>query len=274
MANPSTKNQIIGIVATTLFHIAILLILIFITFSSSPTEGEEGILVQVGTIDATAGNFTPQQPEVRPTPPQPEVEPTTTPEPEIDEPNINQELEETIALANKKKEEEERKRQEQEKLEAEKRKQEELKRKTEQAQNLVANAFSNTGKPDDSNGTTTTKPQAGDQGSVDGNASQGATSGVGGYGEYDLGGRSISGALPRPSYDTSNDFGTIVIAITVNPAGKVINALATLKGSEGTAYYNPKLRASAEQAAKNAVFKQSNEAGNQSGTIIYHFRQK
>ena len=49
----------------------------------------------------------------------------------------------------------------------------------------------------------------------------GAKSGVGGYGTFNLGGRSIGeGGLPRPVYNVQEE-GRVVVSITVNPAGHV-----------------------------------------------------
>lgn len=56
----------------------------------------------------------------------------------------------------------------------------------------------------------------------DGNSSTGAKTGVGGYGTFNLGGRSIGeGGLPRPAYNVQEE-GRVVVSITVNPAGQVI----------------------------------------------------
>ena len=60
------------------------------------------------------------------------------------------------------------------------------------------------------------------QGSPTGNAPSGATSGTGGYGSFNLGGRSLGeGGLPRPVYNVQDE-GRVVVTITVNPAGHVI----------------------------------------------------
>ena len=96
---------------------------------------------------------------------------------------------------------------------------------------------------------------------------------MGGYGGYNLGGRGLVGSLPYPEYDNSNDAGIIAISITVDPQGKVISAIATVNGSKGTAFSNPKLRASAEAAARKSRFERSTGSSNQIGVIIYIFKQ-
>ena len=62
------------------------------------------------------------------------------------------------------------------------------------------------------------------KGSPFGNSDHGANEGVGGYGSFNLNGRSIgAGGLPRPAY-TIQEEGRIVINITVDPKGNVIFA--------------------------------------------------
>ena len=162
--------------------------------------------------------------------------------------------------------------------EEKKRKKEEKKDKTiqenkkdERIANQVKNAFgkgvSNDGSRGDSD------EGSGTQGNPFGNSSTGEITGVGGYGGYNLGGRGLVGSLPYPEYDNSNDAGIIAISITVDPQGKVISAIATVNGSKGTAFSNPKLRASAEAAARKSLFERSTGSSNQTGVIIYIFKQ-
>ena len=144
-------------------------------------------------------------------------------------------------------------------------------KKDERIANQVKNAFgkgvSNDGSRGDSD------EGSGTQGNPFGNSSTGEITGVGGYGGYNLGGRGLVGSLPYPEYDNSNDAGIIAISITVDPQGKVISAIATVNGSKGTAFSNPKLRASAEAAARKSRFERSTGSSNQTGVIIYIFKQ-
>ena len=144
-------------------------------------------------------------------------------------------------------------------------------KKNERIANQVKNAFgkgvSNDGSRGDSD------EGSGTQGNPFGNSSTGEITGVGGYGGYNLGGRGLVGSLPYPEYDNSNDAGIIAISITVDPQGKVISAIATVNGSKGTAFSNPKLRASAEAAARKSRFERSTGSSNQTGVIIYIFKQ-
>ena len=108
------------------------------------------------------------------------------------------------------------------------------------------------------------------QGSPDGNADTGATTGVGGYGSFSLGGRSLGpGGLPRPTYNVPEE-GRVVVDITVNPAGQVI---ATGINRQ-TNTVNTTLRRAAEEAAKKARFNEVSGTNNQRGTITYYFRLK
>ena len=107
----------------------------------------------------------------------------------------------------------------------------------------------------------------GNQGSPQGNGSEGVVSGTGGYGTYDLGGRSLAGALPRPSYNAQEE-GRVVVTITVNPDGKVIK----VDINQRTNTASPALRAAALAAARKAVFNKVSTLNNQTGTITYYFK--
>lgn len=94
--------------------------------------------------------------------------------------------------------------------------------------------------------------------------------GVGGGGtSFDLTGRSVSGQLPYPSYDARNKEGRVIVTITVDPRGNVVNAIYRPAGSttNDSELVNAALRA-ARQSRFNAI-----EADNlQTGTITYNFR--
>ena len=108
------------------------------------------------------------------------------------------------------------------------------------------------------------------QGSPAGNAETGASTGVGGYGEFNLGGRSIgAGGLPRPVYNVQDE-GRVVVTITVNPAGHVI----ATEINKQTNTVNPALRKAALEAARKARFNAVEGLTNQVGTITYYFNLK
>ena len=105
------------------------------------------------------------------------------------------------------------------------------------------------------------------EGSRDGNSSTGAKTGVGGYGTFNLGGRSLgTGSLPKPSYDVQEE-GRVVVNITVNPSGAVI--ATSISPQSNTV--NSSLRKAAENAAKKARFNTIEGVNNQTGTITYYF---
>lgn len=274
------KDDIYALIGSVAFHLAILVILFLTVLKTVIPEDDGGVLVNFGNLNSAAGTFEPrltgQTPQVT-TPPPP---PIPTP-PKVETPKedlVTQDLEESVAIeeAKKKKEEEKRKQEEERrkrreeeqrrKEEAEKKRQEEERRKKEEAiKNKVAGAFgmgsaSGTSQGDAAEG-------EGNQGSPFGNSDQGENEGVGGYGSFNLNGRSIGAAgLPRPTY-TAQEEGRIVINITVDPKGNVIFA----EIGKGTNIDNASMRKSALEAAKRAKFNSISGANNQSGTITYRY---
>ena len=112
------------------------------------------------------------------------------------------------------------------------------------------------------------------KGSPQGSAESGALAGSPGYGDYDLGGRGLIGRLPKPEYAGTNDEGTIVVEVLVDPQGRVVQANVTPSGSKGTAASNVTLRSRAEAAARKAVFEHKSSGNeNQWGSITYYFKQ-
>ncbi len=258
------KDDIYSLTGTILFHLLLLLILGFTVLKTVVPEEEGGILVNFGNIDAAAGTFEPQYTgEVQP-------QETVSPPPQSEtseEELVTQDTEESIALAEAKKEEERRKEEERlrkEREEAERRRLAEEQRKREEAiANRVAGSFGRGNTEGGSQGDAETG--TGNQGSPFGNSDQGANEGTGGYGSFDLNGRSIgAGGLPRPAY-TVQEEGRIVINITVDPKGNVIFADI----GKGTNIDNASMRKSAIEAAGRAKFNSINGTNNQSGTITY-----
>lgn len=91
---------------------------------------------------------------------------------------------------------------------------------------------------------------------------------LGVQGTFDLNGRSITGCgLPVPA-NTTTDEGRVVVNITVNPSGEVIDASINRR----TNTVNPELRQAAINAAKQAAFNKVNSKDNQIGTITYYFK--
>ena len=281
------KDDIYSLIGTLAFHGALLALLWFTVLRTEVPEEDGGVLVNFGNVDAAAGMFEPKYTGVEPpqettTPPPPEPEPQVeTPKQEM----ITQDLEESVNLEQeaKKKAEEKRKQEEAEKKRKEAAEQERIRkekeaeakrlaeeqRKKEQAiSNKVAGAFGIGNAAGNSQGDAATG--TGNQGSPFGNSDHGANEGVGGYGSFNLNGRSIgAGGLPRPAY-TVQEEGRIVVNITVDPKGNVIFA----EVGRGTNIDNASMRKSALEAARKAKFNQMSGANNQSGTITYVYKFK
>ena len=229
------KDKILALVTTIVLHIVVLFVLWLTFLGKEPIGTGSGVLVQVGFVDESAGMFESNADR----PEQTEAERPRENEDEL----LTQTNEESIHI--EKKED----------------------KKANQVKNAFGKGVSNDGSRGDSD------EGSGTQGNPFGNSSTGEITGVGGYGGYNLGGRGLVGSLPYPEYDNSNDAGIIAISITVDPQGKVISAIATVNGSKGTAFSNPKLRASAEAAARKSRFERSTGSSNQTGVIIYIFKQ-
>ena len=261
------KDDIFSAIGTLAFHGAILLILWLTVLKAKVPEEDGGVLVNFGNVNAAAGTFEPRYEG-----PEPAQEPApAAPEQDL----ITQDLEESVSLNEKKKEEEEKRRKEEaekERLrkeqEARERAAEERRKQQEAISNKVAGAFGIGQATGNSQGDAPSG--TGNQGSPFGNSDHGANEGVGGYGSFNLNGRSIgAGGLPRPAY-TVQEEGRIVINITVNPKGDVIFA----EIGKGTNIDNASMRKSALEAARKAKFNSISGANNQSGTITYLYRFK
>jgi TonB family protein len=260
----------IALAGTIVIHVLVAILLLFAALRTIVPDEEEGVLVNFGNVNAAAGLFEPrgrvsQNVEA---PSEPSVPAQTKPE-EM----ISQDMEETIALTDRRKAEEQKKkedaeRRERERLEAERRRREEEQRQREQAiSEQVSGAFGSGDTQSESQGDDT---GTGNQGNPFGNADTGENQGVGGMGEFSLSGRILrGGGLPRPAYNVREE-GRIVIDITVDPAGNVI--LAEI--GKGTNIDDASLRASAKEAAKRAKFNKIRETNNQSGTITYRYSLK
>jgi len=275
------KDKLIALVGMIAFHLVIFLILFYTVIKTIVPFEEEGIMVNFGTVDLSAGLFEPrgnttsvgQDPVSVPEVPPVRTAPSRT---QPTEELITQQTEESIAVANQRRADEEQRqrenaeRAERERLENEQRRAQEEQRQRElDIQNRVAGAFGIGNADTDSQGSGTIA--AGNEGSPFGNSDSGPNTGVGGFGgSFNLSGRSIrGGGLPRPAY-TIQDEGTIVVNITVDPRGDVIMA----EIGRGTNIDNASMRSNALEAAKRAKFNSIQGTNNQSGTITYRFSLK
>lgn len=255
-----SREKILGIIGTTLFTVLLFLLLIFTYFKLAvPPQELEGIPVMFGNVENAYGAFESPYTEVTPIP-TPQVE--TPPQPQLEE-FITQNSEPSIDIEAQR--EEERRRRE---LEAERRRVEEAERirreKEAQSRRINEQMSGLFGESNESRGTTEGE---GSQGVSTGNSSEGSPIGTGGIGTFSLGGRSLgSGGLAQPTYNV-NDFGTVVVNITVDPGGNVIHA----EIGRGTNTPNSALLSEALRAARNTKFNSINSVNNQQGTITYRF---
>ena len=261
-----TREKIAGMLGAIVFMILLFIILLFSFFTlASPSQELEGIPVMFGNVEDASGYEEAPMNEVAPP-----VEDIKTPiNAPSDPPLITQADQKSIAVEEQKNLEKEREEQKRQELLAEQRRREEeaeRKRREEEARRRAINQEMS-GLFGENNASRGETEGTGTQGVSTGNAAQGATSGSGGIGTYDLGGRSLgSGGLIQPQY-TVDDYGTVVVTITVNPNGNVISA----EIGRGTNTPSTTLRNEALRAARNTRFNTINSTNNQQGTITYKF---
>ncbi len=302
-----TGDQRRGVISTVLFHIALLLLMLFFGLSTPlPLPPEEGILVDFGQSETGLGEIEPSAAQA-PEEAIPEVKETVVPKPVPapsapskanqtgEEDLLTQEIEKTVAVNTgvkkkavdeaKLKLEAEQKRQEQ--LEKERQRQEELERarleeearKKQAEEQRKIGAINSRAKNAFGGGKTDNGSQSTGQGVTYGAGNQGIPDGTPGANQYGLGGGSGNGisfslsgrsarSLPKPAYP-GNDAGIVVVEVTVDKYGKVTNARAGIKGSTTS---DPDLLDAARRAAMLANFNADDKApAFQKGTITYHF---
>ena len=270
--NKEEKGKYIAALGAFLVHLVLIILLVLLGISVPVPTEESGVPVMLGEMADAQGEFDPStlvDVDIMPE----EAAASSKPAESVDVPDlITQADEQTVAVERKtesKKKEVKRTEKTAAEKAAEARKlaeaeaERERKAAAELASKRVAGAFGK-GVGMGSRGTTSDE---GTQGSKSGNSSTGALTGTGGYGTFDLGGRSIgTGGLPRPQYNVQDE-GRVVVTITVNPAGVVINTSI----NRLTNTVNPALRKAAEDAAKKARFNAVDGVNNQTGTITYYF---
>ncbi|MDL2299112.1 cell envelope integrity protein TolA [Bacteroides sp. OttesenSCG-928-E20] len=263
------KGKYIGMLGALLVHVAIIVLLVLVGFTIPEKMEESGVEIMMGNVESAYGGFDPASLVEVDVVPQPAA--GAEPAPSLEQDMLTQTEEETVVIESKKAEETKKP----EKTEAEKaaearrlaeeKAERERRAAAEAANKLVAGAFGK-GAQMGNRGTATTGE--GIQGAPTGTAPTGSTTGNGGYGTFDLGGRSIGeGGLPRPQYNVQEE-GRVVVTITVNPAGYVIGTSINM---QQTNTVNATLRKAAEDAAKKARFNAVEGLNNQTGTITYYF---
>ena len=252
-----SKEKITGIVGTVVFHLLVLLLLLFIVMDRPPMEPEAGLSVVMGE------DYAMTEVEMAPQPPKPQVQPKPQ-KPTPEEPLITQNNEESISIDSAKSTELSKEKQLAE-LEAERKRLEEEAMK--KASNLMANAF---GKGNSMGSKGNDDIDKGTSGAPEGNMETGEKEGSG-MGSWDLAGRALAGdgKLPLPAYNVQEE-GRVVVTITGDPDGNVINTRIHPRTNTTV----QALRTAAINAAKRARFNIISGVNNQEGTITYYFKLK
>lgn len=282
------KGEYIGALGALLVHVAVIALLILVSFTvPQPDEDAGGVPVMMGNVESARGFDDPSLVDVDILDEDAAAPPETAPELPSEQDLLTQTEEETVTL--KPKTEEPKKEtvkpkevvkpkepvKKPEKTEAEKaaeakrlaeeKAERERKASEEAARKRVSGAFGKGAQMEGNKGTSASG--TGTEGSKEGNSSTGAKTGTGGYGTFDLGGRSLgTGSLPKPVYNVQEE-GRVVVNITVNPAGQVISTGINPQ----TNTVSSALRKAAEDAAKKARFNTVEGVTNQTGTITYYF---
>lgn len=252
MESKWSKNTIIGVVGTLLFHGTIIVLLAIFGFTTElPLPGEKGVEINLGYYDQGTGEVQPKQPASRPASSQasnsrqPEEVATQQTEdaPVISQPSEQQPSQQTSNTDN----------------------QQQTPKENQVNQQLLFPG--NTQSEGGSEGNT---DEQGDQGRPGGNpdaARYDGPSGGNGSTNYKLSGR-YAVSLPEPSKDFEEQ-GKVVVKIWVNREGQVTHAVPGQKGSTTT---DSRLYMLAKQAALRATFSKKNDAPDmQTGTITYYF---
>ncbi len=252
---------------TLLLHGGVVVLLLLLHLNRPVAQAESGVPVMLGNMGNLDTDYEFTEVNSMPAPAPVSVPVPVAPQAE---PNLTQNMEETVAIESGEREKtvtptEEVRQPTPEEIQAE------LERQAAQeAQNLMANAFGRSTSMQSSAQTETDTEVQGTPGSTEGNSSQGKPTGTGSYGTWDLGGRDMLGELPRPAYDGIQDEGRVVVTITVDPDGNVVDT----RINNRTNTTNLQLRNAAEQAARKTKFNAIGGENNQTGTITYYFKLK
>ncbi len=300
---PSVKGK--GLLGTTLVHLGLFLLLVLVTFSvPAPPENGEGILVNFGTGETGLGDIEPSPPpgiKVTAPPPLPVQKKTSPPAAAATEkkskaeslitqdneeapavkkadPAVEKKKHEKIEADKKIKEQLDAERAEKAKEEIERKKAEAAQQREADIKNRTKNALANsknTGTGSTSEGIAGGTGNQGDpRGSVDSKVrGEGGGLGTSGTGTGDKGisfqlqGRGFQ-SLPQPKYDYQGE-GRVVVEVSVDRSGKVVQATPGIKGSTTLDEYLLKV---AKEAAMKATFSTKPDAPTvQKGTITYNF---
>lgn len=257
MTSSEKKNKRKGIIGTILFHTLLLVAFLFMGLTyQDPPPVEEGISINFGFSAEGLGEIEAESTE----------EITEIVEEEIIEEQIesNEEIITQNTVENPSVEKTEKKEKVVNKEEPKKEVIEEKKPEVNKKALYTGKKNKETSSEGDTGGD-------GNQGIIDGDPNSEVYEG-GGIGEdgtaYQLGGRKVE-FKAEPIYNTQVE-GTVVVLITVDRLGNVINAIT---GAKGSTTLNKQLLQRAKAAALKTKFDSKKSApNNQQGKIIYNFR--
>lgn len=265
---PSKRNGIIG---TIIYHCILLLILLFLGFSTpEPPQGDEGILINFGDSPTGFGNIEPVLAETKQTPEQDEPQPSEKNDLSGTEEEImTQDFEEAPVVASK----EVKKKKTEKEITREVKPVKEEKKEVKQPTVNTKALYSGKNKGTSESGSQGITESGGNQGSPEGSTESDSYIGNGlgdtGIG-YDLEGRSgVFLPAPPPNYQRG---GVVKVEIIVDREGNVISVREGVQGSTTSDITLLKL---AREAALKSKFSAKNEgAVHQKGTITYTFKLK
>ncbi len=255
MTASEKKSKRNGIFGTILFHALLIVAFLFMGLTYQiPPPPEEGISINFGYLDQSSTEL---EPEEKADIPQPVQEEIVEEQSEAEQEVVTQDAEQAPVVE---KTERKKKEPEPEKKEIIEEKQPEINKKA-----LY------TGKKKNKQKDQGNKELSGNQGEIDGDPNAKAYSG-GGIGTdgiaYQLGGRNPA-FKAKPLYKIQQE-GKVVVIITVDRLGNVVNAIT---GAKGSTTLNKYLLERAKEAALKTKFDPKQSAPeNQQGKIIYHFR--
>ncbi len=252
-----------GYIGSFVVHIVILVLLILFGFSTPlPLPGEQGILINFGDNNFGAG-----QREPRPAPL--ETQPVESTPERVEQTPITQDFEDAPSIPAPKPKPVPEKVEDKKPVEKPKEEPKPVEEKPREADRRALFPGQKTDGGTTGEGNTGTTGNQGDPGgSTDSqNRTGGLTSGGDGI-SFSLGGRGAL-SLPKPDYPSQKS-GTVVVEVTVDRNGNVINARGGVRGSTTN---DTELINAAEVAARRARFDVSQNApASQQGTITYVFK--
>ena len=254
MSSSAKKDKRKGLIGTILFHALLIVAFLFMGLTYQiPPPPEEGISINFGYMDK---GMTETEPENKAEIPEPVQEEILEEQSSVEEEVISQEVKKAPAV---------------EKTEKKKKEPESEKKEVIEKKKLEVNKKAlYTGKKENKETDEGNTDKSGNKGVIDGDPDSEVYKG-GGIGEdgaaYQLGGRKV-GFKAKPIYNLQIE-GKVVVLITVDRLGNVINAIP---GAKGSTTLNKQLLQRAKTAALKTKFNPKQSAPtNQQGKIIYHF---